>query len=149
MSRYDDLIEMIAVQTDDCIVWPYSKSKGYGKVWHERRMQRCHRLALATVSPPPTASHQAAHGPCHNPACVNPFHLSWKTQVENHADKYRDGTDHNGESNGRCKLTTAQVAEIRARYRETHQTQQSLADEYGVSQPQISFIVNFRQREIS
>ena len=62
----------------------------------------------------------AAHGPCHNRACVNPHHLSWQTHKQNMNDKIRDGTSHidinpnyaTGESHGGSKLTFNQVAQI-------------------------------------
>ena len=150
LSRLDQLINMISTPTDDCIVWPYGRTgRGYGQVSVNGTVRPAHRVALETVSDPPTLKHHAAHGPCRNRLCCNPRHLSWKTISENHADKYRDGTDQNGEACSTCKLSTAQVDQIRTRYRETHRTQQSLADEYGVSQKHISRIVNFKKRKIS
>jgi hypothetical protein len=143
MSHYDDLLEMIAEPTDDCIVWPHGKDgKGYGKVRHEGRQQPCHRLALSTVSPAPTPEHEAAHGPCHNRLCVNPRHLSWKTPAENQADRLRDGTDNSGERNGNAKLTWERVRQIRWLAEYTPLPQRHLAKCFGVSESAISAIIN-------
>jgi hypothetical protein len=49
---------------------------------------------------------------CHGPGGKQdnrPCNLSYKTQAENMADKYRDGTEQRGERNGKAKLTEAQV----------------------------------------
>ena len=79
MSKYEELLEMIQEDTDECILWPYARSsRGYGKVSVNGTVRPTHRLALETVSDPPTLKHHPAHGPCHNPLCVNPRHLSWK-----------------------------------------------------------------------
>ncbi len=46
----------------------------------------------------------------------------------------------------RMKLTDAQVAEIRERYRQGGVRQSDLASEFGVSQTQVSLIVRYRSR---
>ena len=135
---------MIADAGEDCIVWPYGRDGGgYGAVWIGGRLQNAHRVALLTVCEPPTEAHtDAAHGPCHNRACVNPNHLSWKTRAENDADKKRDGTGNAGEAHNMCKLTWEKVAQIRAIDSTTVLTQIEIAKHFGISRPTVSHIAN-------
>ena len=60
--------------------------------------------------------------------------LEWSSRADNQADKVRHGS--NG---GPAKITRQQAAEIRA-LRRTGQTQQSIANEYGVSRSLVSMI---------
>jgi hypothetical protein len=53
---------------------------------------------------------------CHGPGGKQdnrPGNLSYKTQAENMADKYRDGTEQTGERHPMAKLTEAQVHHVR------------------------------------
>lgn len=65
--------------------------------------------------------------------------LSWKTRVENEADKVRHGTSNRGERQGRSKLTWEKVRTIRQRA--GSEAQRALAAEFGVHQQTISAIV--------
>ena len=150
MTNYDWLKRAVLTPTDDCIIWPYAKSdQGYGAVKVDGRLHHAHRLALSTVSDPPTEKHHAAHGPCHNRACVNPRHLSWRTPAKNAADKKRDGTHLTNEAHGSCRLSDADVARIRSLYKGKGEgpTQKELAARFGCHQVHISRIVSGRQRE--
>lgn len=125
--------EHLFTLTDDCKVWPFAKSVGgYGRLYVDGRMQSVHTLACTAwhgpMRPPRT---QAAHGPCHNPACFNGSHLSWKTPVENAKDRRRDGSAHFGALVNGAKLNDQDVLTIRARL-SAGESRKALAAAYGV-----------------
>lgn len=80
---------------------------------------------------------------CDVPRCVNPAHLFVGTRIDNNEDRDAKGRGYrrHGARNPNVKLTPRQVAEIRGRYVPGVISQQTLADEYGVKQAQISRIV--------
>lgn len=126
---------------DDCLPWPFSRTpNGYGCVTYNGRRRSASRVMCEVAhGPPPTPAHEAAHscGKGHE-ACMNPGHLSWKTHSGNQMDRHDHGTACAGDEQWMSKLTTADVLVIRAaRGRET---QQSLANRFGVYQQHISLI---------
>lgn len=76
---------------------------------------------------------------CDNPPCVNPDHLFLGTTKDNMADAAQKGRKTRGSRMNTAKLTDEDVRRIRSLY--PGRTQQSIADEYGVSQRLVSLIV--------
>ena len=130
------LYEILDWDREECILWPYSTRNGYGVLHHKDHKVNAHRLALQLATGEQGEKLHAAHGPCHQPRCINPNHLSWKTPTENEADKVRDGVHQLGSNNHMAKLTEEQVLSI---YKD-NRSQYVLAEEYGVSQSNISSI---------
>jgi hypothetical protein len=131
---------VIPYKRDDCLIWPFATFSGRGMLWRDGRNIAVARLVCeATSGPAPSPIHQAAHscGQGHR-GCVNPMHLSWKTPVENAADKVAHQTQSKGTNHGRSKLTENQVREIRSLPSTT--SSRSIAPKYGVSHAAISLI---------
>lgn len=98
--------------------WPWLGAKdslGYGKLMHEMRPQRAHRVAffLRNGSWPDNACHK-----CDNPSCCNPDHIFDGTRAANMKDMVAKGR-HNtprGERHGGAVLNDAKVREMRREY---------------------------------
>lgn len=107
---------VLPYQGDDCLMWPYSRTKGYAMMIQSKRTIYISRLVCeARNGLPPSPDHQAAHscGKGHL-GCVTPRHLSWKTRKENMADTVPHGTHKRGERHPLAKLNGDQVREIQA-----------------------------------
>ena len=106
------------------------------------RFKRAHRFSWAyhnqKLIPP---GMEILHS-CDNPRCVNPEHLSLGTALQNQRDKWARGRGgaQQGESHWKCRLTEAQVREIRA----SKEPQDVLAARYGITQSGISGIIRRR-----
>jgi len=132
---------VLAYQGQDCLMWPFTRNDaGYGQSWDGERLRIASRRVCEEVNgPPPSALHEAAHscGKGHE-GCVTPAHLSWKTAVENQADKIAHDTHMRGERHHKVKLTEECVREIRRC--KGVQTQKALAARFGVDPSVISHI---------
>lgn len=135
MTKHGDpsefLKKVLLATTDDCIVWPYSTSCGYGYLRVNGRNVRVHRHVLALISGGDQPDFHACHSPgiCHKRSCINPRHLRWATKADNEADKVIDGTSNRGERQGRSKLTELDVLAIREDGRKLSE----IASDYGIS----------------
>lgn len=132
--------------TDDCILWPYAASGGYGHFFSGGRNQPVHILACERHRGPRPIGMWALHTPviCHQKLCFNWRHLSWGTVQRNHDDMILDGTDPLGERNSRAKLTWDLIAEIRTSYAAGGVTMRTLGLTYGVTEGNIWHIIKLR-----
>lgn len=142
---------------NDCWEWLACKNnKGYGRFQVKGKARGAHRVSWELCNEREIPSGMLVLHLCDNPSCVNPAHLDIGTQKENVQDcmkkgrkkmKGEDNYFHKnpriGALNGRCKLTTEQVKEIRL-HKEIV-SQYELGKKYGVSQ---SLIGSIQRREI-
>lgn len=136
--------EKVKISEDDkCWEWLAGKFKdGYGVFWFQNHTIRAHRfswkLHYGYLSDDVLVLHK-----CDNPICVNPNHLFIGSHQDNMRDKHQKGHTAKGEKCGRSKLTLRQINEIRKLYSKGKRTQQSLSEQFGITQTQISNIVRF------
>lgn len=141
ISFYRDVL--LTYDGDGCLRWPYGRTQaGYATTFRDGKRGVVSRfLCEDTYGPPPTPEHQAAHS-CGNGhlGCVTKGHLSWKTPVENQADRLIHGTDGRGERHSQAKLTEDNVREIISQRGKG--TCAEIAMRYNVSRKTISDIHN-------
>ena len=139
-------------EEDDCWEWTAARySCGYGafirRIGSVGKWQttNAHRVAWELTHGPIPDGMWVLHR-CDNRGCVNPAHLFLGSPSDNSRDMTEKGRGYfaNGASNPRlrAKLTENQVRDIRCRW--PGETQQSLADEYGVSVGNINQILKRR-----
>jgi len=132
---------------DECWEWTAGTfGVGYGKIRadspNSRRCLLAHRVAWVLSNGRDVPSGLQVLHCCDNRLCCNPAHLFVGTHVDNMRDMVEKGRSPKtaGEANGFHRLTIEAVREIRKEYA-SGQTQQVLADRYGVTRQQISLIV--------
>lgn len=128
-------------------------SLGFGSGSGKRAKQHLiHRLVLVAFGPTERAGPLVLHSDG-NPKNNHVSNLRWGTHADNYWDSRRHGTavvgtNHGkhprGAKNNQCRLTEADIVQIRARYNRRTCSAPVLAKEFGVSQPTISSIVRRR-----
>jgi hypothetical protein len=133
--------KMVKLDTDDCVIWPYSKNDvGYGKIGN----RLVHRMAcIEENGQPPSDRHEAAHKPgCHNPSCFNRRHVYWATPSENQRDRVADGTSNRGGKFRNSKLKPEDVIAIRCAVQRDGRLHHDVATEFSISRTVVTRIMN-------
>lgn len=111
---------VLTCTANECIIFPFKlNDSGYGKMGGVPDVDvlevRAHRYALCKYTGKPyDYPFEAAHGPCHNRACINPHPghgMRWATRAENIADRIRDKSEKRGEDCVNSKMTVIKVYE--------------------------------------
>ena len=129
-------------KSSDCWLWTGMKGKsGYGRFRLPQGEIRAHRMSWELSNGRKVPSGMLVCHRCDNPGCVNPRHLFLGTSYDNQLDSVKKGRTAGGEKNGRAKLTSRLVQEIRTRYGKSGISLRSLAGAYGVDHTTIHAIV--------
>jgi hypothetical protein len=129
-------------QTDTCWLWTGPVNNGgYGKFWLSGRTVGAHRLAYTLANGPIPPGLVVRHT-CDVPACVNPEHLLVGTQQDNENDKIARGRTPSAERNGRAKLTSDQVREMREMHKRERLRQIDLAERFGVCKSTVGYVLS-------
>lgn len=159
LTGYTDFERMMYLmdrteQVGDCRIWQGGiiKTSGYGQAFGGLVHRKVYELAVGEIPKGMVIMHS-----CDNKLCINISHLSLGTQSDNVQDCIRKGrfthTKHNGELNGRSKVTDEQVLEIRKLYNDGQDkrasrsyTYKELGTMFGLGTSQIARIVKFEKR---
>lgn len=156
---------------NDCWMWMAGKDQdGYGAFRLNGKQRRAHRLSWEIYYGEIPAGRCVLHR-CDHPSCVNPNHLFIGSVAENNTDRAIKKRSAYGERNGarkyrdrvsaavkkarvekpevfvrgeRChtsKLTVEQVKQIRSLYASGEKNQVQLAEMFGISQANISYLI--------
>lgn len=145
LSHYDRLMTRVTITAEGHWLWTGSRfglHREYGQVNLDKRRMGAHRAMWIILRGPIPDGLDLLHH-CGQTLCINPGHVHLGSHRQNLAEALEGRLGHHwqprGEAHPHAKLTSIQVEEIRARRRDG-ELQRVLAQEYGVSQPQISYI---------
>lgn len=132
-------------KTDTCWLWKTALvHDGYGRFMnYNQKGERAHRASYRMFVGKIPKGRVVMHT-CDVRNCVNPEHLRIGTHADNMRDKKEKDRTYkaHGTSNHFAKLTDSDVFRIRELAKT--QTHQSIADQFNVSQPTVTDIVNRR-----
>jgi HNH endonuclease len=136
------LLEMLNVDENDCIRWPYTHAgHGYGMVWFGKDKVGTHVVSWIMTHRVDVPEGMEVCHTCDIRDCVNPRHLFLGTSQDNNQDKVNKRRHRFGATHPMVKLTEDQVREIRVR---SGLTLKELSKIYNVGESAISEIRNHK-----
>ncbi len=134
------IMARVVVDDNDCwLVQGFPTSAGHGQISYKGRSWGTHRVIYVHYYGEIRDGLNVLHS-CDVPNCCNPEHLEEGTQKKNVIDAVSRGRWTGGRRSG---LRMVDAEEIRLRYW-AGLKQKQLAEEFGVSIPTISQIVNYK-----
>lgn len=156
IDRFWEKVDQSQLSPGGCWLWTGSTSGGYGEIKFHGKLIKAHRVSYELEFGIILNTVGDHHGTCvlHRcdvRECVNPAHLFLGSNQDNVIDKVNKGRQSRtvGENSGTSKLKQLDVDEIRRLYKDGTATQTELSNSYGVSQAQISYIVNKKHWRVS
>lgn len=148
MNLIDRFYKYLPVDLNENKCWEWKGCfdfYGYGCIHSGKKTLKAHRVSYEIYYKKSLENLHCLHK-CDNPACVNPLHLFFGTNLDNIRDRVKKGRSNNGnqkgENNGASKLKDNDVLEIRTLYKDKKYTTIELGKMYKVSRSTISYIVN-------
>jgi hypothetical protein len=129
---------------DACWLWTgFTRPNGYGSIGIKYKEYKAHRVSYFIEHGSIDSDTLILHR-CDVRACVNPAHLFRGTPKDNSQDAVRKGRNTRlyGEQNGKAKLTRAAIVKIRRLYKAGGVFQRELAEQFGVCEATISYVIN-------
>lgn len=127
-----------------CHEWLRSKKRdGYGYLYaiNKGKVIGAHVFSYErSIGPIPTGMH-VCHS-CDNKGCVSPAHLFLGTNTDNRLDSVVKRRHAFGSRHGQAKIDEAQAEAIKRSWKEGGVSQKQIAQQFGISQTQVSRIVN-------
>lgn len=140
MNLTHEVVSRTSINSNGCWIWQGRLGKGgYATLGIYGRKFWVHRLSFELFRGEIPRKLLVCHT-CDVPACVNPMHLFVGTCKQNLEDASQKGRMQHGATHIRAKLTEDDVASIR-RARQNGDTQQAIADRYGVTRGNVYAIL--------
>ena len=147
---------VIRLGAKSCWPWTGTLKDGYGQLKKQdgQTNMYAHRASVEITRRLVVPSTLVVMHTCDNPRCVNPMHLRVATQRDNVLDMHRKGraasVTMRGDRHKSTKISDHDVAALKHAWSKRGQTavpQEHLAQRYGITQAQVSRIVNGKRRK--
>lgn len=134
-----------AIRTESgCWMWRGAAPGKYGSINRDGKTIQAHRAIYELMFGPIPDGLHVCHR-CDRPGCVNPDHLFLGTNLDNVRDSHQKGRhravkQHWGEGNPNCKLSEADVDEVR-RLHTNGFNYERIAEQFGCGPTHVSRII--------